>query len=334
MFRLKSACDMKSIAFDGSTLVGWKDSDSAKIIDIQDDGIYCEIEDFIMDTAARGVCMTGASSVFLFDFIIRNMRQIGVGVCTDSIAVGAIDAEVGNFENCAVGVNLGKGVGWDIYFSGLRFLCGDPAQVGINYDGTNFGYSFFRADHCDHNFVGTFMQGFDFSIARDANIDILDCNNFPENNPRIDLEVFDATADNATQMPSETGVWKKLILPTPVNSLKKFSWDGVNRVLEYLSDYMKGGTVLVSGTIHTSSSPRSVEIALFQNPGDGEQPVGTPVAHVLVRTTATNVPFVVSSNASVETVSKGDKFQFWVRSPSHTNFGVTVEDLNLHVELR
>lgn len=332
MFELKSDCDFKSVSFDGSTLSGWKDSDNAKIITITGSGVYSEITDFIMDTGARGVCMKSDSEVFVFNFIIRNMRQVGIGFSSE-IAGGALDIEMGNFENCALGINLYKGIDVDVYLSGLRFL-NQSGQVGVNRIESDFSYSFFRMDHCDHNFVGTFLQGFDFSLARDANIDILDCNNYPDNNPRADAEIFGATSGNVTTLPSSVNVWTKLIMPTPTTTLKKFSWDDVNKKLIYLSDYQKGGMLTFSGTIQTGASPRTVEIALFQNPGDGPQPVGTPILRTLLRTTASNVPFVVSACSSVALVQKDDEFQWWVRSPSHANFTMTLQDMNLHVELR
>lgn len=177
MFKLKTACDLNKMTCTGSTLSSYGTSTSEDCIMFDGtSNIYSELTDILMDTFKICVVDTVGVDIFLFNFLISDCGTgVSVNYATTSIPDTMIDAEVGNFENCTVGIDLVKAEGSNFLLTHLVFLH-TGAQTAIRYDGANFIYkTVSNIFNCTYNDIGTFLSGFDFkrSDGRDANIIVL-----------------------------------------------------------------------------------------------------------------------------------------------------------------
>lgn len=317
MFLLNGEVYFKSVTFDGTTLTDWELSDEAKIICIEADGVYCEIVDFFMYGGARGICCTGASDIFVFNFIISGCSQVGIGFASAN-AGGSIDAEMGNFENCAVGVNLFEGSNVDVFLNTLRFL-NETGQVGINYVGADFTYSRFSISNCEYNQIGTFLNGIDFTLERDADIELIGTIGYPNKDPKVIIEVEDQTVATTCTV---AGTYYKVnfgtLFSTYLTENVKFSIENISsntNNIKYLTDHTRDILFTISVAIQANANGRNCRVGLVRDRNSNLTLQGKMLQRLVTSGQPQNMTFQVY----VKDVLKNDIYSIFV---SGENAGV------------
>ena len=170
MFSLATDVFFERCTFDGSTLGSYGTLTTENAINITGNAKYLEFKDFEMINFYDGINLTGASDIFVFDYYIEDI--LGVGIRVNSTGATSIDCEVGSFINCSKGVYLEKSSAGMFQILSNVFE-NQGGQIAIDYDPNNYIYTdgpTIMSNSWDN--TGTFLNGFDFSLAsgRDANI--------------------------------------------------------------------------------------------------------------------------------------------------------------------
>jgi len=164
MFDIRSACNFLRVGFDG-TLAGWA-ATTGSFLYYNTTALFSRLNELAFDTAQTGIKITKGVEIILTNFIFDTCTT---GISVNTTETPKLDVEIGDFVDCAKGIHLIKAVTGEFIFMALVFK--NPALgVGITYVGADVTYTLFDIMNCIHNFVGTFLSGFDFTIARDADI--------------------------------------------------------------------------------------------------------------------------------------------------------------------
>ena len=318
MFVIKTDCSFEKVGFRGDTLANWSTGSTATFLKYDTDNVYSELIDFSMDVAKCGIKLSSTSSVFAFNFVISN--------CTTGIEVSAstkipdLDIEVGNFENCTKGVDIISGTTGDIYLNNIRFI--NPLTgVGITYTGSTFTYNSFSIVGCEWNHVGTFTSGFDFTIARDADIEILSCVGTEDKLPHAKINVDGAVASQAISATT----WTK---SSYVNSNSyACKWGIANNKITYLSNHTKSGMFWISANFTTSTQPCDMKIGIVKNGN-----TGTIYGKQSIFLDINARPFQVSMNAYIENINKNDYFEIYLYTAGTET--VVLQDLNWLIDTK
>jgi len=111
-----------------------------------------------------------------------------------------LDAEIGNFVDCTVGVDListGSGIKGDFYLAHLLF---SGTGTCIRYGGAAFLHGDFSSImNCSDDNTGVFLSGFDFTLAsaRDANVQVVGCAGVEDKNPHAKVNITDNVVTTA-----------------------------------------------------------------------------------------------------------------------------------------
>jgi len=321
MFDVDSDVYITKVKFDGSTFPNWWLSDSAAFIYLVHDNLYCEVTDFIMYQAAEGICSKSNSDFFVYNFIIEKMRKYGVGINNNVLLStgGSLDVEIGNFVDCTKSISLQQGISVDVYLQSLRFKQ-TALQTSIFYNPTLFSYNNFSINGNEFSLLGTNLSGFDFTLGRDANIEVF--NNVRElnRNPFVYMALFDK---NLTSLLSNQNQWYDLPFTSgdfSTYTTQKFIT--VNNLTTYKTQTPRNYMFHISIVLSASANNRTIEVGLFKN---GVSEVNFPV-----RLASANVPdnltFSFHSN-----VAYNDYFQLKWRCTSNSNTTVRLWDLSTDI---
>jgi hypothetical protein len=313
MFVIKSRCDFDRIYFYGDTLTGWNAGTNGSFIKYDTDGVYSELQNFGMQGGKKGVEITAAAEIFAFDFIIENC---GDGCHINAAGkVAAIDFEVGNMVNCAVGFNLAAATTPDVYLVTLRFLQ-EAGNVGIEYNGTNFVYHNFSIQTCEWNNVGTFSTGLDFSLQRDANIEILGCVGIEDKKPHAKINFV----SNASLTALTLNTWAKAEGTNSSSYSTKFGI--ANNRMTYLSTHPRDLMMVISGSMMQTTATQNIEIAIVKN-GDS----GTLYGKNSLICDSANRSMPFSTTVYLQSPAVNSYYELWIRNVSD-NDDATLVDLN------
>jgi hypothetical protein len=197
MFNLKSNCDIHRITATGSTLASYGTAANENFVTFDTTAsIYSEITDLFIDTFKIAIADLKGIDLYLFNFSIIDC---GTGVLIDNTTASIVsvqDIEVGNFENCSVGISLaqnGSGATSNFYLAHIVFEQ-DSGDTAILYDGSSYAIGTYNdIFNCTYNNIGTFISGFDFSLTsgRDANVEIIGNAGCPDNVPHSKINISD-----------------------------------------------------------------------------------------------------------------------------------------------
>lgn len=168
MFNIKSNCNLSKIDFHASGLTNYGTLTDENCITFNTTAdIYSEVTDFLMDGFKIGIADLIGIQLYVFNFTITDCATgISVNYTTNSPTdFTSLDAEVGSFENCPIGVNLiktGAAKKADFFLSNLIFLHGLTTDIGVKYDGANYIYgTIAEMLSCVCEQTGTLASGLD-----------------------------------------------------------------------------------------------------------------------------------------------------------------------------
>jgi hypothetical protein len=173
MFMVKSGCEIGRLGAVGSTLANYGDLADENFITLNGLGdVFLFLDNVMADTFNIGIEDTSGDEVLLVDFFFKNMAK-GVAVEHSNANTEITDLERGTMENCAIGIDLIEAPDDTFIIRDVVFV--NPiGGIAIKYNSANYGFSeFSEIMGCTFNNVGTFLDGFDWTAASDANIVVL-----------------------------------------------------------------------------------------------------------------------------------------------------------------
>ena len=312
MFEILSDVDFTQVGFEGTD--AWVAGTTASFVRVNADNVYCELKDFVMNKCQKGIELIKDSEIFVFNFIISNATVKAIEV--NSTGVNKIDVEVGNFDTCAIGIDLVKSSGSDVFIDTLRFLNG-VGGIAIKYTPATFTYSTLTIASCEHNLVGTFLSGFDFTLARDADIEVLNCVGEESKVPHAKINFNGNT--NVTAVAQNT--WTKATFTNTRSYACKFTV--ANNRLTYQSNHVSDIMMWLGGGVYISSNnAKEVQLAIVKN---GLTTTVYGQTQITVDQSARR--FTFATVVYLDDVGLNDYFELWVRNVTNSDDPV-VSDLN------
>jgi len=311
MFEVLSQTHFDKLTFQGTD--AWVAGTNASFIRINNNNLYCEIKDFIMDKCKKGIEVIKDSEIFAFDFIISNATVSGIEINTAGAC--SIDTEIGNLENCQIGINLLQSSLANVFIDTLRFINGLD-NTSIIYTPANFTYYTFTIGSCEWNNIGTFLSGFDFTNSRDANIEIINCIGIESKSPFAKINLV----GNTTVTTLNQNVWTKAVYTN--TSIYDCKFTIANNKITFQPDHSRDLIMYISGSIYISSNgTREIKYSIVKN-GDSSSVYGLGTVTV----DQNSRKFTFTTNVYLESVAKNDYFEIWIMNITNGD-DPTISDL-------
>jgi hypothetical protein len=332
MFVCESECHFKMIAFDATTLSNYGNNTNEDAIQLDSAGTYHEIKDCTFDHFNKAINATNSVSIWLFESDIENSVSAGVEIASNDASnmVEFLTSE-SSFGNCAIGINLKKGVKANISVQNGTFSC-TTGQTGLNYVPATFTNttSMFFTNNTWNN-VGTFISGFDFtrSDGRDANMEIVNNAGLTNKNATCAISVVNSAT---TTTLTTANTWYKATWDNTKQSITTVNFlvasasttPTVNR-FTFLPTNSKNLYIILSGNIQVSNNNRNITVGIVKNGASGTQYGATTI-----RTGSSGQPFPFSFSIYIQNVAKNDYFEIWASSANSGDI-ITLQDMNIFV---
>jgi hypothetical protein len=310
MFDIRSKCNFTRVGFDG-TLAGWA-ATTGSFLYFNTTALFSRIDEVAFDTAAIGIKIVKGVKIIITKFIFDTC---GSGISINTTETPELDAEIGNFVDCPIGINLLKGVTSEFIFTLLVFK--NPLLgVGINYVGADITYSIFTIINCIHNYVGSFLAGFDFSIARDANIFVNSNVGEEDKKPHAKINLSNSSATQSIA----SGNGTKLNYTNTNSYACKVTI--ANNKMTFLPDYPFDAAMWVSLNIQADTGqPADLVLGIVKN-NDPTKYHGVQTVNI----DTNDKSFHVSMNVYFDDVAKNDYFEIWCKGAATET--IRVVDIN------
>lgn len=319
-FIVKSACDFNRFSI-GSDLLNYGTASGENFINYTSPDFYSEITDIIATGFKIGVYDTAGVEFFIFNCIIEDCGT-GVAINHSNTNHTATDIEVVTFQDCATGIDLIKAPDESFIFSNL-ILNNATAGIGIKYDGANYIYNnVANIFSCTWNHVGTFLSGFDFTLAsgRDANIEILGCVGTEDKKPHAKINVIDNSTDTTI---TAGGTYYKAGFTNGTTYTCKVKLE--DNKMTQLTTYKKDVKVFITGNVSVNDTNAVVNVGLKKNnTGDIINPFS-------VRCATSGQPYGFGIVTYLSELAKDDYIEIFVTTATAGKL-VRIQDLNWFYE--
>jgi len=307
MFIFKTPCSMNKVTLDGSTLINYGQNNGENAINYDTlNDMYSEITDIVFDTFNIGIYDTIGTSLFLFNFWMKNCIVAGYRGNTTASNL-YLDCEVGSFYNNTISVDLLKANTGGFLIDTLTFD-NVGAQTCIKYTGGTGNFinsGVCQITGCSYNFTGTFISGIDFTRAdgRNANI-IVSYNTGIENkNPHAKINCLNNTSTTTITVP---GTFYKAVYTNTSSYTCK--WQIADNRVTYQPNNHRDVMMWIACNVISTQLNRNIDVAIVKNGNVGLGLFG----QMTVRVTAANVPFILTTPVYLEDVMSTDYFEIWV----------------------
>ena len=300
--------------FNGSTLASYGTLSTESFINITS-AIHVEIIDIIASGFYNGIKLSAqGSKVWVFNSNVENCTANGIVT-----AGGNVDMCSCNLTNNTTALYIDSGTSLSIEVKSSKFTV-NSTQTGIRYDGADVTYVLLSVIGNDFIGSGTYAAGFDYTIARDADIRILSNTGLIDNTPKAYIQFKNnATATTCTGR----STYYKAAGTNTISSTRKFTI--ANNRVTYLPSISRNLTVMITGNVSAAGNNRTVSIGIYKN---GNTLVEE--TELLCATSGSNYTFAL--NTEIDVVANNDYFEVWVACLSAPNINVTVRDLQFIIK--
>jgi hypothetical protein len=295
---------------------------------------YHEIKDCTFDGFNKAIDITSNVDVWLFESDISNCTMgVDIAVTGGNDYISFLTSE-SDFSDCTNGINLTSGDSATISIQNCTFTCA-TGQMGLNYNGTTFiGIKSFFFTNNTWNNMGSFVNGFDFTLARDANVNIENNSGIENKNPKCKINVINSTL--ATTTLTTAGTWYKAVwdsIPTPsVYNYIPLKWKVFMNKFIFLPQNHRDIFIIVAGDLSVNLNGATVNIAIVKNGVTttryGETTLRIPTLQG--GNTSANAPYQFSTVAYIQNIGKNDKFELYVSSANNGDI-VKMLDVNIFI---
>ena len=263
MFNIKTNCDLNKLTATGSTLASYGTLANENFITFDTTAsIYTEVKDFFIDTFKIGICDLIGVTLFVFDWVIDTC---GIGIQTN-YSTGSITTEkdifVGHMVNCPIGIDLLKANTGNFTIEATVFQ--NPVNgIAVKYTGGAGNYVLGTITNiltCSYNNVGTFLSGFDFTIARDANIGVRSCLGVEDKSPHAKINL---SAGATTTAITTGGVYYKAAFTNGTTYTCKMEL--TNGKMNCLTSRSYDGMMWLNGTMSVDQANRTLHFCIRKN---------------------------------------------------------------------
>ena len=323
MFICESESYFKMLAFDAT---GY--SDDAIHLDTNPE--YYEVKDCTFDGFDKAIVASTNVEFWVFEVDIINAGTAGIELAAGAASGVSFKISETDFIDCAIGINLLSGPDPVVSILNCGFY-NAVSGVGINYVPASFtltSASTLFATNNTWNNVGTFMSGFDFSLAsgRDANTFIQNNSGGQNKNPHCRINV---NSNASITFLNALGTWYKGELDPLRTTSTTTKWTiGTNRIT-YQPVNRSDGWAIITGNIEVDASPRVISIAIVKN-----GMTTTRYGETDLRIVTANQPFQFATSVYLSDIGPGDYFEVFATSVNNNFDEVVFRDLQWFTETK
>jgi hypothetical protein len=311
MFSCATECYFKMISFDGTAAT----NDAIRFTGTSK---YYEVKDCDFTGFTRQVALTGTSDLWVFETDFDGASTAGVEIAAGNDNFFKISES--DFSNCSKGINLATAASETVSILNCTFYNGGAGQTGINYIPATFTTftSMFITNNAWNN-TGTFMAGFDFSLAsgRDAKAFVMNNAGMEDKNPHCQITVLNNSS--ATTVTTANNWYKANWTNTSSYTCK---WTIGNNRITYQPVNTRDVIINLTGNLKVNSTNINVSLAIVKNGASG-----TRYGQTSLRCSSSNQPYVFATTVYLVDVAANDYFEVWVTAPTGGT-QVTFTDLN------
>jgi hypothetical protein len=318
MFRCKSNCYFKMIVFDVSTLSGYGSSAGEDAVRLLGSGTYNEIKDCSFDGFNTAVVDSSNAELWFFE---NDVTSCSTGLKLHS-AVSGVKVRVSetDFFGCSKGIDLSKGSSAYLSFISGNYNNLNATDSAIIYRPSRFSFSTFIIRNNSWNYVGTGLNGLDFSRSDGRDADAIIENNSTSftSSPHCKVNVVNNVS---TTTLGAANTWTKAVW-TNTSSIANNMAVTNNKVTK-LGTKTRDMFVIIAGNVMVNNNNRVITVGLVKN-----GVTTTRYGETTLRIVTANQAFQFSTVIYLENVAKNDYFELYASS---TTFGdiLTFQDMNI-----
>jgi hypothetical protein len=270
---------------------------------------YYEIKDCTLDGFNKGIVALSNVEVWIFELDILNATTAGVEVASGGLSGVSLKISETDFINCGKGINLLSGTNPVVSILNCGFYNNSGGQIGINYVPASFtSLSRVFVTNNSWNNTGTFLSGFDFSLAsgRDANTFIKNNSGGQDKNPNSRINVSNNVATTSIVT---AGTWYKANWTAGTQTSITTKWTiGTNRIT-YQPVNKADGWAIITGNITVPANNRTISIGIIKN-----GVTATRFGETDLRLTTANDPYQFATTIYLTNIGPGDYFEIYCTS--------------------
>jgi hypothetical protein len=303
MFDCKSETYFKMLAFDANGHAG------IDAIHLGTNSEYYEIKDCTIDGFTKGIVASTNVEVWIFELDILNATSAGVEIAAGATSGVSLKISETDFINCGKGINLLSGTNPVVSILNCGFYNNTGSQIGINYVPASFtSLSRVFVTNNSWNNTGTFLSGFDFSLAsgRDANTFIKNNSGGQDKNPHCRVNVANNTS--ATTI-TTAGTWYKANWSAGTQGSTTTKWTIATNRITYQPVNKSDGWAMITGNITVPNNNRTISIAIVKN-----GITTTRYGETDLRLSTFDEPYQFATTIYLTDIGPGDYFEIYCTS--------------------
>ena len=310
LFSCATECYFKMLSFDG-TLAS---NDAIRLTGTSE---YYEVKDCDFTGFTRQIAMTGASDLWVFENDFEGASTAGIEIAAGNSNFFKISES--DFTDCAIGINLATASNETVSILNCTYY-NSAGQTGINYIPASFSTfaSMFITNNAWDN-LGTFMAGFDFSLAsgRDSKAFIMNNPGMEDKNPHCQITVL---SNNTSTTVTTGGNWYKANWTNTTSYTCKFTI--ANNKVTYQPINSRDVVINLTGNLKVNTNNITVSLAIVKNGVSA-----TRYGQTSLRCSNSGQPYVFATTVYINDAGPGDYYEVYVTAPTSGN-QVTFTDLN------
>jgi phenolic acid decarboxylase len=303
MFDCTTETYFKMLAFDAGGMSG------IDAVHLTSTNEYYEIKDCTIDGFDKGIVALSNVEVWIFELDILNATTAGVEIAAGGLSGASLKISETDFINCGKGINLLSGTNPVVSILNCGFYNNSGGQIGINYVPATFtSLSRVFVTNNSWNNTGTFLSGFDFSLAsgRDANTFIKNNSGGQDKNPHSRINVSNNVATTSIAV---AGTWYKANWTAGTQTSITTKWTiGTNRIT-YQPVNKSDGWAIITGNITVPANNRTISIAIVKN-----GVTATRFGETDLRLTTASDPYQFATTIYLTDIGPGDYFEIYCTS--------------------
>lgn len=317
MFEVKTKLELRDLSLDASTLASYGSSANEDWIKVlANSGQFIQFENVGIYNFNKGIYLAKNSELRVFNSVLKNNVAYGA-------YISGWDYRSSNTDYTNTASNLTIYAGSGKYFSTEhdRYTT-NSWQIGITYYGntyTNFKRVAIFNDIFETASNGTTVSWFNFTLQRDANVEVYGNVWLVDKKPALSANIQDGTYSQTYL----ANTWTITVL-TGVTIESNSKWQLSGNRLYYMSDTPRAVDFWISAGVSTPSQPANVKFATVKNGNT------TWVLYGLMQVTldTNGRSFSTSRNGTVPEMKRGDYLELYGYSISSTK-QVTIQNATI-----
>ncbi|MBT1689898.1 hypothetical protein [Dawidia soli] len=312
----------KMLAFDAAGASG------VDAIHLNSNNEYYEIKDCTIDGFDKGIVALSNVEMWVFELDILNATSAGIEIVSGGLSGVSLKISETDFLNCEKGINLLSGTNPVVSILNCGFYNDTAGQIGINYVPATFtSLSRVFVTNNSWNNTGTFMEGFDFTLAsgRDANTFIKNNSGGQDRNPNSRINVAN---NSATTSITTAGTWYKANWTAGTQTSITTKWTISTNRITYQPVNRADGWAVITGNLQVPSNNRTISIAIVKN-----GVTTTRFGETDLRLTTAGDPYQFATTIYLTGIGPGDYFEIYCTS-SVSGETVTFRDVQWFTETK